>query len=80
MKSNPDPADARHMHLLAESAVLESPVMAITAMFAAAVVCIALKSIASEMQYAERLRVLRDQASVLRQKQLERLRNLQSRR
>ena len=65
MKSQPDRADAADM----------SPAL-ITALIAAAFVLLALKSVAAEMEYSRRWHALREEARTLRERQMERLRNL----
>lgn len=78
MKSPPNPADSRCMHLLADAGMSNAPLL-ITALMAGGVVLLSLKAISAEMEYARRFQALQQQARVLREKQAERIRNLRKR-
>ncbi len=79
MKSRPDQADAIDMLLLADSSFTLTG-LTFTAILAAGTVLVALKTMAAEMDYARRWRALQREVRVLRAKQAERLRSMQSRR
>ncbi len=68
------------MMLLANTVVFDGPLMAITALIAGAAALIALKLIGSEIEYARRVHRLQNEVRLLREQQIERLRNLRPRR
>lgn len=75
MKSSLDRADAEDMQVLADAG-LSSASLLITSLIAGGVVLLSLKTMAVEMDYAQRLGALQQQARALREKQAERMRNL----
>jgi hypothetical protein len=68
------------MPLLASAAGLAIEPIIFTAIIGGALVLAALRMLAADIDYARRWYALRDEAHVLREKQLERLRSLRPRR
>jgi hypothetical protein len=80
VKSPSDSADPRDMHLFAGATALAIEPIIFTAIIGGALVLAALRMLAADIDYARRWYALRDEAHVLRERQLERLRSLRPKR